>query len=203
MWSWLYLLRRVEVHHYSACRWKFAYYSYYLLLTCQHTLQVSNTSDVRWSLLPWATQHTVLCLREGLDQYTLKAAEQEQNLVHLVSKTTSTSRHFMKHFYDGTQFEWRMIITQRGAKLLKNIVQFCEWPLISTILKSATLCISTMTFRGEKSCSRNQILPICSKQRYFFFLISLNVLIIHNWEHTATFQYRRGKRNWEYKVERY
>lgn len=57
MWSWLYLLRRVEVHHYSACRWKFAYYSYYLLLTCQHTLQVSNTSDVRWSLLPWATQH--------------------------------------------------------------------------------------------------------------------------------------------------
>jgi len=48
--------------------------------------------------------------------------EQKQNLIHLVSESTSPSRHFMEHLRDGTQFKWSMIIIKRGAKLLKNVV---------------------------------------------------------------------------------
>lgn len=143
----------------------------------------------------------LLCLSEGLDQYTPKAVEQKQKLIHLVSESTSASRHFMERLHDGAEFKWSMIITKRGAKLLKNVVQFCEWSFISTILKSATHVISAVRLGCEKSCSRHPKLAICSKQG--LFKISLKVVQIQNQAHPATSQYRRGKRNRESKVERY
>lgn len=68
---------------------------------------------------PHNKKPSLSCLSKGLDQYTLKAVEQKQNLIHLVSESNSASRHFMGCLLDGTEFKMSLII-YKGAKLIKK-----------------------------------------------------------------------------------
>lgn len=68
---------------------------------------------------------SLLCLSKVQDQYILKAVEQKQNCIHLVSESTSASRHFMECLLGGTQFKLSLII-YKGAKIIKKVVRFCD-----------------------------------------------------------------------------
>lgn len=66
---------------------------------------------------------SLLCLSKVKDQYILKTVEQKQNLIHLVSESTSASRHFMECLLGGTQLRLSLII-YKGAKLIKKCGPF-------------------------------------------------------------------------------
>lgn len=101
---------------------------HHLPLPCQRALWVRNVSDVRWLLLPhWATKHTVqkgtqktkinkkpnsLCLIKGLDQYNLKAMEQKQNLIHVVSECTSGWRSTFQGAFTWQHAVWTVHSTE-------------------------------------------------------------------------------------------
>lgn len=194
-------------------RWKSTCYGGPVPLTCQSTLQVSNISDVRWSLLPYgATQHTVQkgiwkknkphnkkpslsCLSKGLDQYTLKAVEQKQNLIHLVSESNSASRHFMGCLLDGTEFKLSLII-YKGAKLIKKCGPFL-W--LITYFNNSKICNTPDIYcqiQSEKACSRHPKLAISGKQR--FFKISVKRWAIQNQAHPANSQWKGiGRTRWK------